>query len=536
MVKSFSVIILIIFFSFINLSYCVLDSRSLALGGTFLAIGEDIAAINYNPAGIYTEKKPGYKESKIFDITLTGDMITFFNTAVAISTTASEILNIQKNQGYMDIKGIQMFNSMMHTVEDISNSQELGILTETSLGSIMLYTGMPALSLTPKIYFGAEPWIDVEFLNSSGLKISTGTLYIIDFSGIPASTDTPSAELIGARDNFLNMVTALVNGGAVTGGLTNEQIANALVNQAKNDGLSDNEIIFISSDTNTILPLFESMYAVFTSTYPEAFLDYPLGFVIKDLNIIEITVGYASPIKELSGTFFEDIIFGINLKYMFGETIYKRLSIAELNYAQKSGYNPIKSDNRQITDAIGVDIGMLIDKKDELNTKFAFSATNINTPKFKPPPSAVSDNVKYELPPSAKIGIAFWPTESITLAMDIDLIRKPTFIYNYYTQMLSAGAEFVVLDKIPDYNITLRCGLRKNLASPSDNILYSIGLGTTFLSVTVDLALAYSPVGAPYNQVPEYISKYFKSINLGYVPENWEFAFGLSFKWREKSY
>jgi hypothetical protein len=352
---------------------------------------------------------------------------------------------------------------------------------------------------------------------------------------IPASTNTPSATLLGARDDIAKFVDTLGRAGADKGGLTDEQIANAIINQATGEGIPEEGIILLAGDSEELLPLFESLYVISTSTCPEIYLDYEMGFIIKDLNTVEISLGFAEYFESFDGTILEGLVMGLNLKYIMGETAYRRLNISETSDMQNSDYELMPEGNKCQSSAVGIDIGFLYDKKEDWRTRIALSFTNINTPSFKPPPTAEPYGEKFELNPTGKLGVAFWPTDFLTIAADIDLIKAPTFLKDFYCQMLSAGTEIYLLDNLPNYSLILRGGIRKNVTASYDSTMYSIGIGVTLMAVTLDLGFAYGPVGIPMEQAPGGdISNTLSLLNFDYFPDNWQLAAGFSFKFGGK--
>lgn len=396
------------------------DSRTLAMGGAYIAIGEDASAQSINPAGIHNAEE---REFRIIDLTLTGEMVGLYNNLVLISSAVTKARETEEAGSYIDFDMLDMFAEGMQAVEYVGE-YEGGVMTDNVLGSMQLSLGNPTISINPHIYLGISPMMNMGSLTSGDLKITTGTLNF-DFSLIPASTGTPSLTLIDARDNIAGFIDALVRAGAQTGELSNEQVANAIINQARDGGIPDDGIIIVAGDAEKLLPLFESLYIIFTSTSPELyFADYEMGLIIKNLNTVEISFGFTEHFETFRGTVLEGLIMGINLKYIMGETAYRRLNFNEMQHVQDSDFElcPEEGDKAQ-SSAIGIDIGFLYDRKEQWGTRFALAFTNINTPKFKPPPKAEPYGEKYELYPTGKFGVAFWPADFLTVAADIDLIK-----------------------------------------------------------------------------------------------------------------
>lgn len=101
--------------------------------------------------------------------------------------------------------------------------------------------------------------------------------------------------------------------------------------------------------------------------------------------------------------------------------------------------------------------------------------------------------------------------------------------------MLAAGTEFHVLNNLPKYSLVLRGGIRKNVAASYDSTQYSIGIGFTFMSFTINLGFAYSPFGIPIEEAPGGdIANTLRLLTFDYFPDNWQLAVGFSLKFGGK--
>jgi hypothetical protein len=204
------------------------------------------------------------------------------------------------------------------------------------------------------------------------------------------------------------------------------------------------------------------------------------------VNVIEIPLsfGYA---------FNENIAIGGNLKAMigrvygtdvivFGDDVDDAIRSADENYKQ--------------TVTWGVDLAVMARLK---MFNFGLTARNINSPTFDGPTVGATKFPDYEIEPTVTAGAAFIPFETVTIALDLDLIESETVLSSYKSQYVRLGAEWDIFRFL-----ALRAGYSENLAESDIGGLVHAGLGVNLWILRIDLAGSMSLETTEYdgNEVP----------------------------------
>lgn len=108
---------------------------------------------------------------------------------------------------------------------------------------------------------------------------------------------------------------------------------------------------------------------------------------------------------------------------------------------------------------------------------------NLNTPTFDGPTVGATKFADYEIEPTVTAGAAFIPFETLTFAVDLDLIESETVLSDYKSQYFRVGGEWDILRFI-----ALRAGYSENFAESDIGGLVHAGVGLDLWLVRVDLA------------------------------------------------
>ena len=197
----------------------------------------------------------------------------------------------------------------------------------------------------------------------------------------------------------------------------------------------------------------------------------------------------------------EGLQVGGNIKYIQGQM--GQAGIMILKDDQKiarAEWDALK--NTKASNQISFDLGAFLDVSKFvgndifLNPKFGITARNINNPYFERPEKPSDSELKwvgdrYYLGSQLRAGIAINPTEKLTIACDLDLLKNKTFIDGFDSQELSLGVEFLLLDT-KSIALPLRAGLSKNVSESKTDIEYTLGSGIYTFGFRFEVAAGMS--------------------------------------------
>jgi len=204
------------------------------------------------------------------------------------------------------------------------------------------------------------------------------------------------------------------------------------------------------------------------------------------VNVLEIPLsfGYA---------FNENLAIGGNLKAMIGRVYGTDLLVFDEDVEDAIRH---ADENYEQTVTWGVDLAVMFRMK-MLN--LGLTARNLNKPTFDGPTVGVIRYKDYEIEPTATLGAAFIPFETLTLAADLDLIESETVLSDYKSQYMRLGAEWDILRVV-----ALRAGYSQNIAESDIGGLIHAGVGVNLYLLRIDLAGAMALETTEYdgNEVP----------------------------------
>lgn len=135
---------------------------------------------------------------------------------------------------------------------------------------------------------------------------------------------------------------------------------------------------------------------------------------------------------------------------------------------------------------INADINELFKTGIPMSPKVGLVAKNINGPRF----STTTDS-DYKLDPQIRMGVALQPSKFWLIAADLDLTENNTLLKNYDSRQFALGTEINLVNK-KRFNLPLRAGIMKNLASSDDELMFTAGLGFMMAVLNIELAGAMS--------------------------------------------
>jgi len=190
---------------------------------------------------------------------------------------------------------------------------------------------------------------------------------------------------------------------------------------------------------------------------------------------------YIISISKLLG---DNLYLGTNIKALVGKTDYALPHAYKEKDVEKKVKVTFKGKQAKTTTKLGLDIGLLYEKTD--NLRYGLVIKNLNSPNFSYPCSALLED--YQLKRQIRAGLSFKTKKSAVLALDCDLTKNDTLLNGYQSQNLSAGLEYPLFTP----HLVLRCGWMKNLVENDIGNVYTLGFGLDFLHLQADIAGAIS--------------------------------------------
>lgn len=201
--------------------------------------------------------------------------------------------------------------------------------------------------------------------------------------------------------------------------------------------------------------------------------------------LLEIPVGYALEFETVAG----DFSIGVTGKYMNLSATNGSFAIQNGTNVSDAFKNMMKFDIGGGDSNFGLDLGLSY----EIADCFTMGVVGkyLNSPTFK------TKNGSYTIAPQARAGVAL-DLDWFMLGMDVDATaNKDLSNENFKTQMIGLGTAF-------DFEwIALRGGIATDLQH-TDDMIFSLGLGITFLDIGVQFGKKTSPLNGI--QMPDYFA------------------------------
>lgn len=201
--------------------------------------------------------------------------------------------------------------------------------------------------------------------------------------------------------------------------------------------------------------------------------------------LLEIPVGYALEFETVAG----DFSIGVTGKYMNLSATNGSFAIQNGTNVSDAFKNMMKFDIGGGDSNFGLDLGLSY----EIADCFTMGVVGkyLNSPTFN------TKNGSYTIAPQARAGVAL-DLDWFMLGMDVDATaNKDLSNENFKTQMIGLGTAF-------DFDwFALRGGIATDLQH-TDDMIFSLGLGITFLDIGVQFGKKTSPLNGI--QMPDYFA------------------------------
>ncbi len=156
--------------------------------------------------------------------------------------------------------------------------------------------------------------------------------------------------------------------------------------------------------------------------------------------------------------------------------------LGQIPVTQAFDYSNVKDalGKATLSTAVSLDVGAIYRPAPWI--RFGIVGKNLTQPTFDTP-----DGGEVKLTPQVRGGIAINPTHSLTITFDGDITSNPTLLPGVRSQVLSLGAEQVILSNF----ISLQAGVFKNVQDATSTFVPTAGVGLRIYALRVEIAAGY---------------------------------------------
>ncbi|HAX61989.1 MAG TPA: hypothetical protein DCX95_05485 [Elusimicrobia bacterium] len=526
-------------------SFKILGTRPLSMGGAYVAIGEDALTQYWNPAGLGIGRDVDIQIPVSVKLEATGDILGSADRLSDIADQFDKISQAQKTGKAISLDQLSAFANGIKELDNL-NDPSKGVLVDVAAGANVRVSHF-AFAINNFTSFGTDPSIDIKnlglgagsFSSTLSPKIKKAALPTESFEGvdlgdiindfnadykastgqdifatpsdpaIASSADTLSAGILGDINTTLKDlgIDTTIDPAINLGGISIEQaLANAIVNAASDptiaaelgtEVLTPAQIADYTKQINDAWPLVKSIIESNLGVN-SSYAKNTSNLTVRGASVFEASLGYGRPCPYVQSTavlggILKGLYVGGNLKYMKGYVGYAKAQV--LSDDEVDPFDDL-TDNQEISNRLGLDLGLLLKKERLLifrKAQFGLLMRNINSPSFDQPAEAVADGEgsKYSVKPQIRGGVAVWPFNWWTISSDLDLTKNSTPLPGYDSRLWGLGNEFNLVNS-EWFNLALRFGLMKNLAESSSKLAYTGGFGLTLAHFAIDFGGAMS--------------------------------------------
>ncbi|MCB4790581.1 MAG: conjugal transfer protein TraF [Elusimicrobia bacterium] len=515
-------------------TFKILGSRALGMGGAAVAVvGDSTGNTNaetqyWNPAALGLHAGVSIDLPFGVQVEATGGIL---DSAKQISDSAqqfTDINNAQENGSAINLQQIKAFAQGIQSLQKL-NKSGLGMLLGVNGGLNGAY-GTWGLSANYFASVGVTPHVELVNLSLGTIALKNalhklrgagglGGINLGDLQSLfgtqttltnqdiqnlisDPGTVTPSGSNVTIADGSLaaasqdlkatvDILVNQANVGLTFNGTTytTQQIANALVNVAHNEGVSNADI---KSTVDTIVTIQPLLQDILQSGNSSSFSNNNSNVTLAGIVYDEIALGHGMNAAFIDESL-KNLYLGFNLKYLQGTVGYVRQYVFQGDVGDSKDLVSDMTKDMATSSSFGLDLGFLYDMKKNYKTRVGLLLRNLNNPMFTQPQSAIDAGVtdKYKLGTQARAGIAFWPFRPMTLALDYDLTQNETPVIGFSSRYVNAGLEYNIFNK--SYaNLALRGGVMKNLANSAASMAYTGGIALNLIHFVIDITGAIS--------------------------------------------
>lgn len=474
-----------------------LGNKPLSLGNVYTAYNGDVYSLFTNPAGLYGDKMFDLKLDLLSNLNFTGNILYNINNIIENSDKFEKILQSQQEGTSIDIVQISSLLFAIKNLVEIDKPGK-GMLVGINGGMSVKFKNF-AFGVRNVTDIGLKPRVDTNFylgsISTYSSNFAMNNISVLKFTetnnpsnaeGIVLTTSTLKYEnLASVRDDLAeNVLPWLINElekmnvkvpQEIKDNL--EGIANTLINLSVDNGASEKDVknaVEQLKDPSLQKLISDILHKATTSATLE---HNESGLTLKGVNYTELILGYSYSI-------FNNIHFGMSIKYLIGKTFYYNFKIFQKNRAiDFKDITDLENKLIRNSQAIGLDLGAIYKLPiPVVEVNLGLLVKNLIEPYFNLP----NTDEKLKLPRQVKLG-AMGSFKILKFGLDLDLNKAETFVEGYNIQNVALGVEVIPPIILP----SLRLGYLKNLAYESDQI-FSVGLGFKIFIVNFDLCCAFN--------------------------------------------
>jgi len=461
-------------------------TRAMGMGGAGVAVAYGTDAQYYNPALLANSN-------------YTSNLS--FNVNAEIETTDKVLTLIDKiNQmvhQYKDVADKIATNDYASAADMMSILDALIALQELNLKNIGAVAGVNTglasklgkLTVSVRSY-GSSGIIPIIDKRNIGLVTPKDGLNINNFDSPDTEEKQDAANIIKETLDKFDLTDSVANLFNLSG-VSSQELANAIVNMTD---AANSTVEQIKEMADAISEDFPQIEILLKNLLSGSYKDNESQVLIDAGIFTEVSAGCGFQILE-------GLQVGGNIKYIQGQMGQAGIMILKddqkVASAEWDAFKDMKASN-QISFDLGafLDISKFIGKDIFLNPKFGITARNINNPYFERPEKPSDSELKwiedkYYLGSQLRAGLAINPTDRLTVACDLDLMKNKTFIEGFDSQELSFGLEFLLLNSRA-ITLPLRAGISKNISESKTDVEYTLGTGIYTFGFRFELAAGMS--------------------------------------------
>ena len=446
-------------------------ARAMGMGGAGVAVAYGTDAQYYNPALLAnSDYESNISLNVNAEIETTDKVLTLIDKINQMVHEYKNVTDKITNNDYASAKDMMSILDALIALQEL-NLKNIGATAGVNAG---LASKLGKLTISVRSY-GSSGIIPIIDKRNIGLVSSTGGLEINDFDSPNTEEKQDAANIIKETLDKFDLTDSVANLFNLSG-ITSQELANAIVNMTD---AAHSTVEEIKEMADAIAEDFPQVETLLKNLLSGSYKDNESQVLVDAGIFTEISAGCGFKILE-------GLQVGGNIKYIQGQMGQAGIMILKddqkVANAEWDAFKDTKASN-QISFDLGafLDISKFTGKDIFFNPKFGITARNINNPYFERPEKPVDSELKwigdkYYLGSQLRAGLAINPTDKLTLACDLDLLKNKTFVEGFESQELSLGIEFLLLNtKV--ISLPLRAGLIKNITASKSNVEYTIGTG-----------------------------------------------------------